>query len=183
MSEYVHTKKMSSAWVNEFEPKTEIQKCELRYFEEHFGKVKLSNLSIDQFILYKIASNRQTRMLATFDSGFSACDYFELENNSLDNQVFKKAKENLHSLSFFGLAEFQDLNRVLFQKIFKGRAKIGDNIQQINNSAGIVGIKFLNEVMLEKIKKVNYLDIKLYKYAKKNFFNRLKFYNITFNLN
>jgi hypothetical protein len=129
-------------------------------------------------------------MLATFDSNFTLCDYLQNRNltNSdfYDDELLRRAKLGLESLAFFGLAEQQVLNHMLFRKTFAHKLQIKDSrIQNLINAGknkplSFEIIKKLNASTIKRIASVNKLDIELYRFAVKLFYDRLVYFNIGF---
>jgi hypothetical protein len=167
------------------------------YFEKcsHGKRVNWKNVDFDTFIGYKcnLAFNRQTRMLAVYDSNFTVCDYIEKRDTNksfYDRELLRRAKLGLGSLAFFGIAEYQDLSRQLFSKTFNDKLVIKttrlenlsdyDTIKKYSNVKGeskLTTKELLNAIDSERqesIKAVNLLDIKLYKYAMNLFNKRLR---------
>ncbi len=122
-------------------------------------------------------SNRMTQMLAQYGSHFTVCDYPNSADGLLDEQLLERAKQGLHSLHFYGLAEYQTLSRKLFERSFQDFFVFYGKKGQLPNMHGNILPK-LDKVLLEKIRKVNHLDLRLYRYAKRLFFDRLNYYNI-----
>jgi hypothetical protein len=69
-----------------------------------------------------LAFNRQTWMLALYDSNFSLCNYLSKKDSNLswwNGELLERAKKSLQSLSFFGLKENQEKNQLLLYHTFK----------------------------------------------------------------
>jgi heparan sulfate 6-O-sulfotransferase HS6ST1 len=150
------------------------------------------DLSIRAFIYCRcnLAANRQTRMLASYDSEFNVCEYLKLalvDDDSFDDILLERAIRGLHQLSFFGLAEHQHLSRVLFRKTFGNFFKLGNekraSLIDRDDGKGERSLKETDRRLVEKIQSLNRLDIRLYEYASKLFFQRLKYYNISIPVN
>jgi hypothetical protein len=140
------------------------------------GAKTWSNVSLDEFLSCEKnpAYNRQVKMLANYDYKLNRCNY----DKSQDNELLYRAKRNLRSLSFFALNEFQNYSEILFQNSFaKGLFKFDKKLEQSNSSLAekfLQKILYSNKLYIDKIKKLNYLDVQLYEYAFELFFDRLK---------
>jgi hypothetical protein len=160
-------------------------------------KYQWVGVRLDQFVGCKsnLATNRQTRMIAQYDENFEICGYLNSMNRSgLDDELLKRAKQGLKSLSFFGLTEYQNQSFLLFEKMFNNSLRI-EKPEAIANSGKRSSTKVsryksspftdsvldsLDKKMLKKITYLNRLDLKLYSYAKKIFFKRLEYFDIKF---
>ncbi len=140
------------------------------------GAKTWANVSLDEFISCEKnpAFNRQVKMLANYDSKLNRCNY----EKSQDLELLHRAKKNLRSLDFFALNEFQGYSEILFQhSIGKERFKFGKKLEQSNSSLAemfLQKILYSNKFYIEKIKKLNSLDVQLYEYAFELFFDRMK---------
>jgi hypothetical protein len=165
------------------------------FFKDYFESCLIPNssfswtsISLENFVSYKcnLGFNRQTRMLAQYDSKFSVCDYLNnKDSKKFDREIFDRAIQGLHSLSFFGLVEYQQESRQLFEKTFNNDFKFKNGVNQlvlkkVNKKKVVIKKKIddLNQSMKQKVDEVNRLDIKLYQYARRLFFERLTFYGI-----
>nr|XP_026690725.1 heparan-sulfate 6-O-sulfotransferase 1 isoform X2 [Ciona intestinalis] len=124
------------------------------------------NASLEEFINCDInfGRNRQTRMLA--DLKLVNCSAFGDEEH--DRIMLKSAKHNLMSMPFFGLAERQVDSQALFEQTFG----IKFTKQFVDKSETHVSNIVLDEEVSDKIRKLNHLDVQLYKYAKEIFARR-----------
>ena len=142
-------------------------------------KIEDNVLTLDDFTLCvnNIASNRQTRLLADYSDTIDGCNLFNPQNNK---QLLKNAKKVLESLSFFGLTEYEELNQKLFEKTFQNRFKFDYKVDPSKpETESYRLVKKLNSSMVEKLEKLNSLDIELYKFARSLYFKRLNFFNIS----
>ncbi len=167
------------------------KKC-LNKYEKCFEKDSNNwqNVSLTEFIncKFNLANNRQTRLLAYYDLNFEMCSNPSLsdkylfgneENKTYNDELLKRAKETLkNKMIFFAIAEFQYLSAMLFEKTFDNLFKFDLNLTQSNSTIADLLFNSINTTVLDTIKKINYLDIELYDYAKKLFFDRIKLYNI-----
>ncbi|XP_025192387.1 heparan-sulfate 6-O-sulfotransferase 2 [Melanaphis sacchari] len=120
---------------------------------------------------YNLAANRQTRMLA--DLSLIGCYNSSYMNQEERNRVMlASAKRNLLSIAFFGLTEFQKLNQYIFEETFNLRFAV--TFTQHNTTLSAVYKSLLNAEELEKVKKINALDIELYNFAKHYLFRRFE---------
>jgi hypothetical protein len=149
-----------------------------------------NNITLERFVSFdcNLGFNRQTRMLASFDPNFTVCDYLYHQgmNNSYDQELFNRGVQGLHSLSWFGLLEYQEESRKLFQENFNKKflfrngpkpprlRKVDKRFELIQST-----IRNLSATTKLKIERLNSLDIRLYQYAVKLFFERLKIFNVT----
>jgi hypothetical protein len=152
-----------------------------------------TGVSLNEFIACKwnMAFNRQTRMLAMYDSGFDLCAYLDqLDGNVslMDEELLSRAKNNLKSISLFGLTEQQNLTLSLFEKTFDQTLRFDKRMSPKTNARKVLHnrhhyltydstesvLEKLNESQHDELRKLNYLDIKLYQYACELFFYRLK---------
>lgn len=132
-------------------------------------------VSLQDFIScpLNMAKNRQTRMLA--DLRLVNC-YQRWLNNSintteierLENLMLESAKKNLKDMTFFGLLEEQTKLQKLFEFTFPFKFKedfVQFNVTRISDFV-------LTSEEMERIRKSNKLDMKLYEYAKQLFDQR-----------
>ena len=124
-----------------------------------------------------VAKNRQTRLLANYNPKDKSCSIFKDENKK---KLLENAKEVLKKMSYFALAEYEELSQKLFEKTFKNSFKFDQKVKFQKHSSTTLTIQNMNITLKEKLIQLNDLDIKLYNFAKKLFFDRLGFYNIDF---
>ena len=114
--------------------------------------------------------NRMTRMLADLTRvgclNRSTSDQSQIEYNRL---LLESAKANLNRLAYFGLLEFQKVSQFIFESTFN--LNFQHSFIQLNKTHS-TQIKTQNKT-IELIRKLNYLDIELYGYAKELLFKRL----------
>jgi hypothetical protein len=94
-----------------------------------------------------------------------------------DKKILENAKKNLRSLSFFGLTEYQALSQYLFEKTFENKLRFSKNLK-LDNQRLSSKLLETNEFKNNKnaIVKKNNLDMALYEYAEKIFFERISFF-------
>ena len=123
-----------------------------------------------------MASNRQTRFLAHDDES-NDCRLYKPENKK---RLLLNAKRILKGMSYFALTEYDELSRRLFDKTFQNSFLF----EKFKESKSVYKYKTYNftntldKKLVRKIEKLNDLDLELYAYAKKLFFDRLKSYGI-----
>ena len=143
------------------------------------GAKTWTNVTLDEFMACgnNPAFNRQTKMLAYYDSRIARCNY----EHRHDRDLLIRAKATLDSLAFFALNEFQSYSERLFENSFGSDTfRFDKRFQQSNTS---LAEKFLEQghnekQYADKIRKSNYLDVQLYEYAMGLFFERLKHHAI-----
>lgn len=84
--------------------------------------------------------------------------------------MLRSAKDNLRSMAYFGLTEFQSESQLLFEETFQVDF-IRDFVQQHNTHASRVNIA---DEMRLSLAEINSLDVQLYRYAKELFFARIR---------
>jgi hypothetical protein len=133
----------------------------------------LSSVTIQEFLDCNMntANNRQTRMLAKYNEADTTCTHLTKQISLLEN-----AKKTLLELKYFALNEYQLESQWLFEKMFSGDFKFSIKLEQSQNEYSSKLLNVLNQTLIEKIKEVNKLDVKLYEFACKLFFDRIDFY-------
>ena len=163
--------------------------CQVNYDKCFEGEPNWINVTLERFLAceFSAAMNRQTRMLAAFDSEFNLCSqskYLHVRLDSekkveFDKELLRRAKATLDSITYFALNEHQHLSELLFETLF---AHVGFKFEkQLIQSNATISEPYYNDLntkQLELIKRLNYLDLKLYEYAKIKFFNKLRLYKI-----
>ena len=114
------------------------------------------------------AWNRQVRMLT---------DLAEYNCSHTDFRMLEVAKERLRTMAFFGLMEHQNASRVLFERTF-GVKFTQSFTEQLNTAQSLVQSTSnesvnVNQDDLDQIRRLNNLDIELYKYAEDLFSKRI----------
>lgn len=79
--------------------------------------------------------------------------------------MLNSAKSNLEKMAFFGLTEMQHQSQLLFQHTFDLHFKVP--FVQFNETTSARSEDDLDKETLEKIAKMNHLDVELYEFAKK----------------
>jgi len=163
--------------------------CQVNYEKCFNGEPNWINVTLERFLAceFSAAINRQTRMLATFDSEFNLCSQSNYLHGQLDSEgkvefdkeLLRRAKATLDSISFFALNEHQHLSELLFERLF---TNVGFKFErQLTQSNVTISEQYYNDLepkQLQLIKRLNYLDLNLYEYAKIKFFNKLRLYKI-----
>ncbi|GFY42035.1 heparan-sulfate 6-O-sulfotransferase 2 [Trichonephila inaurata madagascariensis] len=141
-----------------------------------FDREDLSDLTLEEFMKCKhnLAINRQTRMLA--DLALAGCYNSSLSKDDRDLIILTSAKINLHKMSFLGLSEFPKLSQYMFEETFGMKFKVKNSLSHdsLNRSARKELFKEISAKDIENIKRINYLDIEFYHYAKELLFYRFE---------
>ena len=92
-----------------------------------------------------------------------------------DDHLLEKAKANIEKyFSFIGITEYFDQSILLLQHIMEWK-----NCYYLRrNVSKKIDKEIISQELKEKIREKNYLDIKLYEYAKELFLKKLKQYNL-----
>ena len=137
------------------------------------------NASLANFLNCKtnLAANRMTRMLADFDNGL--CGFLEHKDGALsDDELLERAKRNLESMSFFGIAEQPNMSMKLFENSFSPEFMIRNKVNELKMTEEDSIFERINDETWDKIKKTNSLDVELYEFALELFVKKLKFYEL-----
>lgn len=129
------------------------------------------NASLEDFLNCpnNMAVNRQTRMLANHN--LIGCPTDKKANSADHGEIMlASAKGNLKNLAFFGLCEEQEKSQKIFEKTFD--LKFKQDFKQSDDDKTKVFIMNLPSDTVEKILKINYLDVRFYNYAIKLFKKR-----------
>jgi hypothetical protein len=141
--------------------------------------IDFKNITLEKFTLCQdnLASNRQTRLLADYDESEPDCKLFKPQNKNL---LLLNAKKVLTEMSYFALTEYDVLSRKLFEKTFQNLFKFKEFKEKDSKFKYKTSnlLKTLDERLVQKIRQLNDLDLELYDYAKKLFFERLNSYGI-----
>ena len=154
-------------------------------------KIRCSNLynvSIEEFLSCEdnLANNRQVRMLANLNSLgcgvfkclFKKANCSEKAKKISEIKLLESAKHTLNGLAFFGLTEYQNLSEYLFIQTFdEKKFKFSKKIPEIyeTNAELLLKDEKINK-HVKKIEEINHLDTRFYEFAKKIFFNRVKYF-------
>ncbi|GLG99977.1 hypothetical protein R5R35_000458 [Gryllus longicercus] len=129
-------------------------------------------VTLDDFAAcpYNLAANRQTRMLADLTLvGCYNMSYMPSKAER-DRVMLASAKRNLASMAFFGLTEHQKVGQYVFEETFNLRFLVP--FEQHNATLSSMALNTVHRDQLDKIKKLNALDLELYSFAKKLMFQR-----------
>ena len=142
------------------------------------------NLTTSSFISCESnwANNRQTMMLANLEAvGCFDKKYLTKENR--DRIILESAKENLKSISFFGLTEYMKESYAIFEKQFGVKFPNRSIKRNLLNShaSEMLPIFFDNTTLFNAILRVNSLDMELYKFAVDMFLERATNVNVAVN--
>lgn len=142
-----------------------------------FKGTNWSNVTLTEFLdcPYNMASNRQTRMLANLTwVGCRHVNAFPLGRKH-GKVMLESAKQNLRSMAYFGLLEYQKESQYLFEKTFALKFKKDFSQRDYNTTFSREARQTLSPRFLLLIRKANRLDRQLYSYAKALFFKRLNY--------
>ena len=96
-----------------------------------------------------------------------------------DARMLEEAKERLRTMAFFGLMEHQNASRVLFERTFGVKftqsftAQLNTAKSRVQSTSTSNKYVNVNKDDLEQIRRLNNLDIELYKYAEDLFLKRI----------
>lgn len=130
-----------------------------------------ANVTLDEFMdcRHNLAINRQTRMLA--DLSLVGCyNTSFIDQERRQNLMLKSAVANLQQMAFFGLLENQSESQLLFEQTFGVR--FTKSFVQAN--ATHAQEAEVTEDQLERIIRLNRLDVQLYDFAKQLFEARVQ---------
>lgn len=138
---------------------------------------KLSEITLEEFMgcPWNLALNRQTRMLA--DLRLVNCyNTSGVPTSKRRKIMLQSAMRNLQGMTYFGLVEYQAESQYLFEKtfgltFFKPFTQVTDS----ETKAGTM-LPTLNSTVLDQIRGLNSLDVELYTFAKKLFFERVTYF-------
>lgn len=117
-----------------------------------------------------MAVNRQVRMLANLSkvNCYNRTGMSEKERNDI---MLESAKENLLSMGFFGMTEFQLQSQKLFESTF--HLNFHEDFEQYNYThSNRVNLTWNQLVQITKLNKI---DMLFYDFAKNLFFQRLEY--------
>lgn len=135
-----------------------------------FNEYTWEGVSFTEFLDCRdnLATNRQTRMLA--DLRLSKCyDSRALKPPERTKLILKHAIANVEHMAFFGLTEYQEETRKLFEHTFKLKFRRPFKTLLDDESDEIVTEKLYSRMM-----KYIEADVHLYQYAKQLFLERVK---------
>ena len=122
---------------------------------------------------YNLAKNRQTRMLSNL-SLINCYNETGIDSESRDEIMLQSAKDNLLSMDYFGLTEFQKYSQQLFENTFN----LEFNQKFVQLPITHSDKAKMTETESAKVLELNKLDIQLYQYAKDLFLQRVKYMKI-----
>ena len=108
-------------------------------------------------------TQRQTRMLSNLEL-VNCYNATSMAGEERDRIMLESAKENLLRMAFFGVTELQSESQVVFQRTFNMRFKI--KFPQQSQVVASKAQKSLSEIKVDKIKRLNHLDVELYAFAR-----------------
>ena len=130
----------------------------------------LSQVSLAEFMdcPSNLAINRQTRMLANL-SLVGCYNQSAMPEEQRNRIMLQSAKDNLKDMAFFGLTKYQSETQYMFERTFHLKF-LHDFVQHNETHASSADI---SEAQKQKITQINKLDIELYEYARKLFWQRI----------
>ena len=179
MSEYLHVRR-NATWAKrricggkKVNTVSEMPPC----YPGYYSRKPWVNVTIEKFMACSSnwGNNRQTRMLSDLES--LGCYGNKLHPpEEKDRLMLQSAKDNLRNFAFFGLTEYQQETRLLFEKLFGIQLKLETQQRAMSalHSAPILQDLWNNSKLYDKIAKVNKLDMELYEYALELFSERVK---------
>ena len=140
-----------------------------------FSADEWSKTTLEKFINCpsNLARNRQTRMLAdlTLVNCYNVSGMSRAERERI---MLASAKQNLQSMAYFALTEYQTESQFLFERTFG--LSFARSFEQRSSTNSIDFTEELNNTTLQRIRDVNSLDMELYAYAKDLFLRRVEFF-------
>lgn len=131
-----------------------------------------SGVTLGEFMAcpHNLANNRQVRMLADLSlvGCYNLSSMGERERGAI---LLSSAMTNLKNMAFYGLTEFQRKTQYLFERTF--RLHFIAAFMQLNSTRA-AGVE-LREDVRDRIERLNFLDVQLYKFAKELFLQRVQF--------
>ncbi|XP_031560977.1 heparan-sulfate 6-O-sulfotransferase 1-B-like [Actinia tenebrosa] len=134
-------------------------------------------VTVEDFLACKsnLAFNRQARMLA--DLRLVNCyNITGIGPKKRDKIILKSAMRNLQSMAYFGLTEYQKESQYLFEKTFgvKFFRPFAQKAEDDTRAADVM--TDIEPADIQRLKKLNIVDIRLYAFAKELFFYRVKYF-------
>lgn len=122
---------------------------------------------------YNLAFNRQTRMLADLELVSCYDNLKNLQNiqKEIELKMLASAKKNLSRMRWFGLVEFQLASEILFEHVFQP-LHFASPFQKWNSTHSLEALSAIPTELLDKITRLNHLDVELYEFARELFFQR-----------
>ena len=145
--------------------------------ESCFEGKSWKDLTFEKFISCptNLAINRQTWMLSNISE--VGCDFKEvLTDTQSRKKLLSIAKRNLESMAYFGILEYPRESQFIFEKTFNVRFREPFQLWDTGFAAEYVKSFNQSAKTLKKVKQLNLLDVKLYKYAKTLFFERYQYF-------
>ena len=120
-----------------------------------------------------LAINRQTRMLA--DLRLVGCyNRNAISRERREEILLQSAMKNLDSMAYFALMEYQIESQYLFERTFG--MKFLQPFVQMSGEETRAGAIVLDSKNITRIRGLNHLDIALYSFAEKLFFERINYF-------
>ena len=132
-----------------------------------YTDIDWSEVSLDEFMncSSNLANNRQTRMLADL----TIVDCYNVSFPGRSGKMLHSAETNLQNMSFFGLLEHLTMTQYLFHRTFGLIfTELWIPLNLTHSRLSPVSVSTQNNLL-----KINNLDVQLYRFAERLFFDRL----------
>nr|CAG4651351.1 EOG090X0E58 [Simocephalus serrulatus]SVE94514.1 EOG090X0E58 [Simocephalus serrulatus] len=126
-----------------------------------------TGVELDEFMNcpYNLAHNRQTRMLADLTLAGCYTGYNStVDQLERDRILLQSAKQNLASMTYFGLTEQQSASQYIFEQTFQ--LDFVNSFDQANATLSAQAIAELTPTQIERIRQLNSLDAELLDFAR-----------------
>ena len=136
----------------------------------HVGATLWMGVTLDKFMdcPYNPATNRQTWMLADLES--IGCERLvKASKETINQELLMSAKQNLNKMAYFGLTELRDEVPTGFREVFGLEYSPVITLERV---MAVVSEQNISTEQENKIRSLNGLDIQLYDYAKKLFYEK-----------
>jgi len=138
------------------------------------GKIWL-DVNLEKFMAcpHNFAMNRQTLMLSNVST--ISCNFQTLmATSSYRKRLLSIAKKTISNMAYFALVEYPRESQFIFEKTFN--LKFIEPFQLWETGFAKVYIEGISNDVIQKIKKMNNLDVALYIFAKEIFFERYNYF-------
>ena len=117
---------------------------------------------------YNPSTNRQTWMLADLES--IGCERLvKASKETINQELLMSAKQNLNKMAYFGLTELRDEVPSGFREVFGFEYSPAVTRERV---LAVVAEQNISTEQEKKIRSLNGLDIQLYDYAKKLYYEK-----------
>jgi len=104
---------------------------------------------------------------------YSHLSNFHNISDDIASKMLESAKRNLSKMRWFGLVEYQMASEVLFEHAFQP-LHFGSQFEKWNSTHSSEALDAIPRDLLDEITRLNHLDVALYDFAKKLFFQRYR---------